>query len=188
MLNLYTKTPTVPWVFQYCKGMPSKPSYLKGWDFTFTAPRGSNSVNYITKPHTSPPAKSITLTVKVEQSSDAVWDFKTESFNNGTHPASVRVFLQRKNDPMTLEEKYQYYRFWSNPQHIQLRNGTQTIIVPLTASEWSSVLGARSAGGLASCCKNIGRVGVTFGGGSFFGHGVRLSKGTAKISVRYKVS
>jgi hypothetical protein len=57
--------------------------------------------------------------------------------------------------------------------------GNTTLAVPLTPDQWSSVFGrfgkqnATTLNGFQDVLGNLGHVGMTFGGGCFFGHGVK---------------
>lgn len=64
-----------------------------------------------------------------------------------------------------------------------------TIGVPLQPEHWSSVDGkfgntdAETRFGFEKALLNVTRLGVTFGGGCSFGHGIRVSGGTAKFTL-----
>ena len=86
-------------------------------------------------------------------------------------------------------------RWWSNPIAFELSAGSATITVPLAPDQWSSVngkVGNADAGALAgfqSALKAVSSLGLTFGGGCFFGHGVDVSGGTARfVLLKYEVS
>ena len=74
-------------------------------------------------------------------------------------------------------------RFWSNPVAVVLVPGEYTMIVELSPDQWTNVEGERSASSFAETLKNMGNIGVTFGGGCFFGHGVNVSSGTARFNM-----
>jgi hypothetical protein len=61
---------------------------------------------------------------------------------------------------------------------------------PLTdLSQWTSVFGVKANGsaaakaGFEQAIANLGSVGFSFGGGCFYGHGVRVSGGGARFAV-----
>jgi hypothetical protein len=70
-----------------------------------------------------------------------------------------------------------------------LAAGTATIRVPLTADAWSSVNGM--LGNADSTVKfafdrallNVSRLGLTFGGGCSFGHGINVRGGAATFAL-----
>jgi hypothetical protein len=62
-----------------------------------------------------------------------------------------------------------------------LADGEYAMTVRLSPDQWTNVKGERSEPGLAEMLKNVGNIGVTFGGGCFFGHGVNVSGGSARF-------
>lgn len=80
-------------------------------------------------------------------------------------------------------------RWWSNPRAYALAPGVATINVPLQPEHWSSVDGrfgnadAETQFGFERALLNVTRLGLTFGGGCSFGHGIRVSGGTAKFTL-----
>lgn len=82
-----------------------------------------------------------------------------------------------------------YDRWWSNPRAFALTEGAATIAVPLLPQYWSSVNGrfGDADGGprfqFAKALLNVTRLGLTFGGGCSFGHGVRVQGGAAQFRL-----
>jgi hypothetical protein len=74
-------------------------------------------------------------------------------------------------------------RFWSNPIAIPLVPGKFSVTIPLDIDNWSNVDGNRDKSGMKTLLANMGRIGLTFGGGGFFGHGTNVSGGTAKFTA-----
>jgi hypothetical protein len=77
-------------------------------------------------------------------------------------------------------------RWWALAP-MTLRAGALAISVPITADHWSNVngvLGTDDPAGFADAMSHTGFVGLTFGGGCFFGHGVWLLGGAARMIVR----
>ena len=75
-----------------------------------------------------------------------------------------------------------------------LAPGARELVAPLDPAQWSSVLGKRGTDGAAARhgfeagLAQLGNVGMTFGGGCFFGHGVFVTGGTARfITTEYVV-
>lgn len=97
-------------------------------------------------------------------------------------PASVRPFLWANNNGNGA-----YDRWWSNPRAFALADGSATIAVPLEPGAWSSVNGQfGNADSVArfnfdKALLNVSRLGVTFGGGCSFGHGINVRGGSAKF-------
>jgi hypothetical protein len=61
--------------------------------------------------------------------------------------------------------------------------------VEIAPDQWTNVEGERSRSGFTEILKNMGNIGLTFGGGCFFGHGVNVSGGTARfIMTRFELN
>ena len=60
-----------------------------------------------------------------------------------------------------------------------LANGEYAMTVRLSPDQWTNVEGERSGAGFAKTLKRVDNIGLTFGGGCFFGHGVSVTGGTA---------
>jgi hypothetical protein len=83
----------------------------------------------------------------------------------------------------------QYDRWWSNPTAFPLAPGNGTLSVPLKPENWSSVNGkfgnadsdARFA--FEKALLNMTRLGMTFGGGCSFGHGINITGGPATFAL-----
>lgn len=80
-------------------------------------------------------------------------------------------------------------RWWSNPRAFTLAGGASTLTVPLEPAAWSNVSGRYGNADPAiqyafeRALTNVTRFGVTFGGGCSFGHGIRVSGGTATFTL-----
>lgn len=99
-------------------------------------------------------------------------------------PPSVRPFFWANQNG-----EGSYDRWWSNPRAFVLTEGTATIDVPLRPEFWSSVNGR--IGNVDSSTRfqfekallNVTRLGLTFGGGCSFGHGIRVQGGAAQFRL-----
>jgi len=58
-----------------------------------------------------------------------------------------------------------------------------TITIPLIADQWTSVTGKGTAADFETALKNVGWVGITFGGSDFFAQGVTMEQGTAQFKM-----
>ncbi len=73
------------------------------------------------------------------------------------------------------------------PAGDHLATGQHSITVPLTPDQWSSVLGKKGSAApleFAEALRGVDKVGMTFGGGCFFGHGVNVSGGEATFTLK----
>lgn len=191
------------WDIRYSPKMPLHPSVAKsGWMFSFplapagvcpappTQPPNYNisacpHVDYVTTPYTKSMAAntSVSMTFVVAGVSP-VFDFHTAADNLGATPATVRLLVEQQGDYFLDNPTY---RWWSNPLSVPLTiGGPTTLLVPLTPDQWSDVnglFGTAELAGFQAALKNVGNVGMTFGGGSFFGHGVYLTSGSATFNL-----
>jgi hypothetical protein len=177
------------WNIQYSPSMPSNPAPypINGWTFDFPK---AGSVHYITTNYKqSFSHKKISIT------------FKIVTTNNpgyvpigGTDLAQMHLYFQREGDNLSGIGEYAFYRWWSNPDKYMLGaqdNQLVTLSVPLDPARWSSVyggIGTKSISAFNDAWKYVANIGITFGG-TFFGHGVYITKGSAKfILVDFKIS
>jgi len=177
------------WNVRYSAGMPDHPSPLAGmigWYLDF--PNASGSVNYLTTAYTTPmtQTQSVTFTAQVVTTSgEPVFNFMLEPWNTCTAPAHVRAYIEQ-----FYSNKYDAtyapatYRWWANPTAMLLASGVATVTMPLAPDQWSDAEGARGSDQLAGFTAALGHpaaIGMTFGGGCFFGHGVNVLDGTARF-------
>jgi hypothetical protein len=105
-------------------------------------------------------------------------------------PAHVRFLLQEKGDDLSGTNGKQYFRWWSNSVAYQLAPGSANLSASVTdLSQWTSVFGEKATAnpaataGFKQAIANLANVGFSFGGGCFYGHGVRVSGGGARFTV-----
>lgn len=143
------------------------------WYFDFPKSSQNGHVNYVyTQNQNISEASSITMRVRMTANSPGqIFDV----FQTGGLAANVRLFFGYQIQSSAYE------RWWSNPTTIFLAPGEFEVTVPLHPSLWSSVYGefgnasqAALVGWNAAIGKHEVFTGFTFGGGSFFGHGVAL--------------
>ncbi len=174
------------WYIFYSAGMPPHPSTdtAAAWSFEFPNAEVSGHVNYVQTPfNATTTPHSVTITFRVE--SDAP---HYEVLDPGDHlPATVRLFIEQHGDNLSDPNG----RWWAGASIYNLgsQDGqTLTFTVPFTSDQWGNVDGQFDAQAFSAALKNIGWVGMTFGGQSFAGHGVALSSGSAKyILIDYRV-
>ena len=99
-------------------------------------------------------------------------------------PASVRPFLWANGTGNGPDD-----RWWSNPRSFPLAEGSATISVPLSPEFWSNVNGQFGNTDAATKYRfekarlNVTRLGLTFGGGCSFGHGINVRGGRAQFRL-----
>ncbi len=185
------------WHFLYSPGMAAPHQGTGGWFFPFPQYPAASlpcrndqacpGVHYlVTAPGSSLTGyHRIVMAGRIVVTGNPRFQYRTEPANTCDFPASVRLFIERKGDDLY----HDYYRWWSNPLHVELKEGYFRLVVLLTPSEWSSVFGhfgnssGAAAAGFRAALANAGNIGMTFGGGCFFGHGVNISGGAASFVV-----
>ena len=190
--------PASGWKIQYSPGMPQDPTLGGPGTWYLDLPTDPNypacipqenceSLNYVTTPYSGPATQSVTMTFQILTTGAPYFNYIMESDNQCVTPATVLLFFERKNDDLSEE----FYRWWANPTSYELQPtpGDVTLSVPLTPDQWSSVYGksgnynAAALAGFQDALRNLGNIGMTFGGGCFFGHGVNVSGGTARFAL-----
>jgi len=156
----------------------------EGAALTFEFP-ASGSMNYL---FTASPLKivrgALSVTVRVTTSGPVVFNSLDPQTTACTIPSSVRPFIWANDNG-----NGDYDRWWSNPRSFTLAPGSATITVPLTPDAWSSVNGkvgnadSPTTFAFDKALLNVSRLGLTFGGGCSFCHGVNVSGGSAVFSV-----
>jgi hypothetical protein len=118
---------------------------------------------------------TLTVSFYILTHGDVRFNYRLEASNTCSSPATVRAFLQRADDDLYAANG----RFWSNPMATVLAPGRFTMSIDLRPDQWTNVEGQRDQAGFEALLRNVGHVGVTFGGGCFFGHGVNVQGGSA---------
>jgi hypothetical protein len=121
----------------------------------------------------------------IEVSSPDVWFDKVTARqdNPGGMPSCFRLYLEK--DMYGSE----FNRWFANPTCVVLQPGPFSVTVPLTPDLWSSVYGkfgnysADSLAGFKKVLSSPVAAGIVFGGGNFFGHGVAVRNGSAKLRM-----
>lgn len=177
-------TPAAAWQIRYSTGVSLDPG-APGEEFSFKFPRAPGSDHYITGPVMLAAKVAAHARFTLTTGGDPVFDYRTAPDNTCDRPAAVRLFLQRQGDDMTGRGDFEFYRWWSTAGTV-LKAGTVTVDVPLDPALWTSVFGKtgdKNPGAFAAAMAHLGNVGVTFGGGCFFGHGVRVLNGSATFTM-----
>ena len=173
-----------PWLLD---GSPSSGSFI------LPTTRESAVGMLVTSPKHLTLAGLLTVTARMDILSGApTFEFDTEPFNTCPAPATARPYFALANigtRHVKKGENPDYWRWWSNPSAIVLAEGATTISVPLQPSAWSSVNGERGDASAAATAgfwrtlQDAGSVGLTFGSGCFFGHGVYVRDGAAQFTL-----
>ena len=150
---------------------------------TFVAGRDQGSVHYLETSHNGSIAGTMSITVEVITTGHPTFNYELNPDNTCVFPAHARPIIDTGGPG-------EFDRWWSNPVGYDLTvGGTMTLTIPLRPHNWSSVFGkvgdqdASTIAGFDQALENANYLGVTFGGGCFFGHGVNVSGGTAQFKI-----
>lgn len=158
------------------------------WRPFFWFPNNPPGANYLLT-ETGGPIRGpyVAMGYTVTTTGNPIFDYRTAANNmGGDGRGNVRLFIQRRGDDLGAQGDKQYYRFWAVGAVRQLEAGSYAISATLDPSSWSSVFGVRGDQApeqFAATLKDAEFVGVTFGGGSFFGHGCYTHEGSAMFRV-----
>ena len=142
------------------------------------------SMNYLTTTHVpSSIVGALVITVNVQTTGAPVFHF----FSSGGIPPSVRGFVWAHQGNSATNS-----RWWADDVYYDFSQGagTMTMAIPIDPHNFSNVDGHRGdedAGTLAgfnSAMADVYSLGVTFGGGSNFGHGIYVTGGTARFTLQ----
>lgn len=182
-------------------GSPQPPAYgaldlnAKSWKqigdarlrspLTFTFPSLPQTVNYLHHASLSTTlAGSLVIQFRVTQAPDARfvnWEHSEQGCGSYVTPF---IFAYRN------DMQGEFSRWWAGGYRTLLRSGDFSVTVPIDPSAWSSVYGKFGNDyptEFANAMQNVSGLGVTFGGCSFYGHGV-ASEGAADFALlRYEV-
>jgi len=173
------------WFFSYGTGNPPIEQNPTG-GIAFNIPPAPAALGYLKVPaHLTARPQFLSITFRVEASPDAEYNAAIYSPSIGgtdANPAMFHLFLERRGDDVTDRNKADY-RQWADIHHEfgTADNQTITLQVPLTQDHWSQVFGMHT--GLEATLGDLAYVGLTFGGRSFFGHGIQMARGTARVVV-----
>src|SRR5271166_3075774 len=159
-----------------------------GWYFDF--PNAPNSVHYVLAAVNMAASSSVDASILVATTGTPVFVYNLQPDNSCTYSAHVRFLLQQRGDDLSGMNGKQYFRWWSNSVAYEIAPGSANLSASLTdLNQWTSVFGEKAnansaaTAGFKQAMANLGNVGFSFGGGCYYGHGVRVSGGGARFAV-----
>lgn len=145
------------------------------------------AVGYMVRPWTQSIVGSqisVTFKVKVKNGSPS-FNYIFETTNTGCYPPHIRIYFQTG----VLDNATPGTRWYSNPDAVQLDQalgvGSVTLTVPIDPVLWTDQFGKTGLedSGFQVALSSPTYVGLVFGGGNFFGHGVNTSNGVAQFQL-----
>jgi hypothetical protein len=141
---------------------------------------------YLVRPWSAPiTGSSLVITVSLIGSPVAEFNYQSESFNTCDSPAAMYPYFQSGD----LYNATGGNRWWCQPSKLVLSSalnaGYVTLNVPLDPALWSDTYGRSgdTVSGFSDTLAHPTWIGVTFGGGCFFGHGVNSYNGQVELQV-----
>ncbi len=140
-------------------------------------------------------ASSLTVTYTMQTTGTPIFQYDPDPSNTCTNPAHVRFWIS-DNGWWINDANMQYKRWWSNPTSLELNGpGQFSMTVSLDPAQWSSVYGAfgnqdsTTLSYFNDTLQNTYNIGLSFGGGCYFGHGVYVTGGTATFILQeYRIN
>ena len=162
-----------------------------GFDFPTAANADVAWVSYFELPLSRDISASSTLSITYTLIGiDPIFDHSSPN-NVSTGPATITILLHRAGDDLSGKGDMAYYRWFSpllGPNSVPLQLGTRTITVDLNdVAKWGSLADAQYQW-FKDAQKNLGSIGVVFGGGDFYSHGLSVTSGSAHFHIdRYTI-
>lgn len=145
----------------------------------FIFPTVSPGVNYVTRAVAGLPAgvSLISFAYTLTTTGTPIFNYRTNPNNTcgPGSPGTVRLFIQRAGDNLSGAGVFQQYRYWSTPGVQKLAPGSFALRARFDPAQWTDIYGKPGSDfpeRFRQTLQNAARVGVTFGGGCFYGHGV----------------
>ncbi len=153
-------------------------------------------VGYVETPYSGPAQHQVSMTFRVDITGSPTFNYGLDPGNpnlpnNPSADAAVTILIQEQDDDWASDFK----RWWATGDKVFLAPGTFAVTVPLTVDRWNgditgaSYTQAQQQAAFVHTLKNLGHVGVTFGGGCCAGHGVDVTGGTVRfVLLSYSIS
>ncbi len=180
--------PPVPSSWQITHSSAVPPAVADGFDFPVCAPNANSTwISYFELPFTTDISQKTSLSVTYTMTGTGGPTFDHSTPNNvSTGPAAIYLMLHRAGDNLSGAGDYAYYRWFGpvlkDPPVYPLNFGTNTLTVPFVLTDWAS-LADQQQQWFDLTRSNMGSIGVVFGGGDFYSHGVCTATGTAHFHI-----
>lgn len=175
----------------YSVGMPPSPSPVRGGEWAFDFPVGSEAaghVHYVTAPAPDLSRFSrISYTYRVE----AAPGTRFIPRETPDVPATVSLYIQRRGDDWSGRRSRAHFRWFAPTAHVTpLAPGTFRVTISLSDPAWTQVWGQPAASHpreFAAALADADRIGLLFGSSSARGHGVFASRRARFVLVDFRM-
>lgn len=168
------------WNIYYSADVPPHPVADPAGMWAIQMPKWSQTqdahLNYVQTPlQQVMVGQTVTLTFMIEN--QAAYYYVLDSGDR--LPATVHIFFWQKDDGLMNADG----RWWAHGGYNlgSADNQIITLTVPFTSDHWTNVYGYTDPERFAAALKNIGWIGMTFGGQFFWGHGIAIGGTSAKF-------
>jgi len=137
------------------------------------------------KPQSFANYPSLSFSVAVQGQGTPGFFWRTETSNTCETPASARPIFFAWYDFVFLPT----YEWWAHSGAYTLAQGSAAHYVPFTPDQWSDVNGqfansdSDTLSGFDFSLSNLHGIGLSFGGGCYYGHGVSVLGGSARFEM-----
>jgi hypothetical protein len=162
--------------FDFPVSPTSDPDSTNPWDGYFT---------YLGKPIPAG-SKNLILEFKIIASDGIKWNYKSDTFNNGCDYSKASFHVYIAKGPIYADDTS--HRWWYTSGFI-LQNTPDVVkfSVPLDGTGWAGIYAGQATDNLPAFQETLAGadwVGITFGGGCFYSHGVNVTGGTARFNLQ----
>lgn len=165
--------------------MPTHPlAHPEGLTFQFPVGWGRGHVNYLTFNH-GPLTGKTRIVARFRIEGPAGLAFVNDT---GGQNAAVTAHFQQRSDDWSGIGKFETYRWWATFAPVTLAGpGEYEITAPLDGA-WTAIeTSGRTSPGFAAAIADTCCVGLTFGGGSGYGHGLAASTPATFVLTHFGV-
>ena len=166
----------------------------EGPSFTFPNGRAKSSVNMLTKWWPGASAGTLAITTRIVTTGTPIFQLRQGS-EPCPNPPAARPWLAVTEWENTTLPDTEWNRWWSRDWYIALGPGTVSIDAPLDPAGWVNVNGQpgtstpEATAHFWRVVNQGGRLGLVFGGGCSYGHGIYVTGGEAVFTIlRYDVT
>lgn len=179
--------PNPGWLLEYSSGTTLRFT-PEGQPYFAFPTQSSKSANLLSRDWPGAAyASQITVTLRLVTTGAPVFQL-AQGPEPCTNPPAARIWFASRRWQSTLEPRYEWNRFWSVPGFLALGGaGTFTFSASLDPATWINVNGHPATEQPDDFYRVLGevngRIGLVFGGGCSYGHGLWVSGGTAVLTV-----
>lgn len=172
-------------------GMPPSPSPVRGGEWAFDFPVGSEEAGHVHYVTASAPDLSRFSRISYTYRIEAAPGTRFIPRESPELPATVSLYIQRRGDDWSGRRGRAHYRWFAPATHVTpIAPGTFRVTVSLSDPGWTQVWGQPAADHpreFAAALADAERVGLLFGSTFARGHGVFASRRARFVLVDFRM-